>query len=72
MTSELENSNSGVQRTRRNIMKMGAILGPATLAVPAVLGKASPAAAGELCIFGVCIPLGGGGGRKGGGTGTAS
>jgi hypothetical protein len=31
MTSDLENSNSGTQRTRRNIMKMGAILVPATL-----------------------------------------
>ena len=39
MTSELENSNSGTQRTRRNIMKMGAVLVPATLA------KISPAAA---------------------------
>ena len=35
MASELE--NSGTQRTRRNIMKMGAIL------VPAILGKISPA-----------------------------
>jgi Hint domain len=32
MTSNLENSNSGTQRTRRNIMKVGAILVPATLA----------------------------------------
>ncbi len=69
MTSELENSNSGVQRSRRNIMKMGAILVPAALAVPAVLGKASPVNAGELCIFGICIPLGGSGGNKGGGGG---
>jgi hypothetical protein len=51
-------------------MKMGAILVPAALAVPAALGKASPAAAGQLCIFGICIPPGGGGhGGKGGGTG---
>jgi hypothetical protein len=39
MTSELENSNSGTQRTRRNIMKMGAIL------VPAILARVRPAAA---------------------------
>jgi hypothetical protein len=38
MTIELE--NSGVQRTRRNIMKMGAIL------VPATLGAANSASAG--------------------------
>jgi hypothetical protein len=31
MTSGLENSNSGTQRTRRNIMKMGAILVPVVL-----------------------------------------
>jgi hypothetical protein len=66
MMSELENSNSGVQRTRRNIMKMGAIL------VPAALGKVSPAAAGELCILGVCIsipPWIGGGRPPSGGVG---
>jgi hypothetical protein len=28
MTSELENIKAGTQRTRRNIMKMGAILAP--------------------------------------------
>src|SRR5580658_3842903 len=32
MTSGLENSNPGTQRTRRNIMKMGAILAPVVLA----------------------------------------
>jgi hypothetical protein len=32
MTSDLENSNSGTRRTRRNIMKIGAVLVPATLA----------------------------------------
>jgi hypothetical protein len=31
MTSELDNSNSGTHRTRRNIMKMGAILAPVVL-----------------------------------------
>jgi hypothetical protein len=35
---------SGTQRTRRNIMKMGAI------AVPAVLGTVHSAAAGEVCL----------------------
>jgi hypothetical protein len=50
-------------------MKMGAILVPAALAAPALLGKASPANAGELCILGICIPLGGGDGKKGGGGG---
>jgi hypothetical protein len=59
---ELENSNVGTQRTRRNIMKMGAIL------VPATLGTVHSAAAGELCILGICIPFppfgGGGGGTK--------
>src|SRR5262245_55677591 len=39
MTIELEHSNPGTQRTRRNIMKMGAIL------VPATLGKVNSAAA---------------------------
>ena len=39
MTSESANSNSGMQRTRRNIMKMGAI------AIPAVLGTVGFAAA---------------------------
>src|SRR5580700_8004041 len=32
MTSESTNSDAGMQRTRRNIMKMGAIAVPATLA----------------------------------------
>ena len=32
MTSDFENSSVGAQRTRRNIMKMGAILAPAALA----------------------------------------
>jgi hypothetical protein len=41
MTRELENLNAGTQRTRRNIMKMGAIL------VPVVLAKVSPAAADD-------------------------
>ena len=56
MTLELANSNSGTQRTRRNIMKMGAIV------VPAALGTVHSAAAktvcgprGHICIsFGNC------------------
>jgi hypothetical protein len=55
MTSESTNSNAGTQRTRRNIMKMGAI------AVPAVLGTVHSAAAGEVCLpwplNDVCINL---------------
>jgi hypothetical protein len=43
VTTELGNSNAGTQRTRRNIVKMGAIL------VPMTLGKITPAAAGGLC-----------------------
>jgi Hint domain len=67
MAIESGNSSSGTQRTRRNIMKMGAI------AVPAVLGTVHAAAAGEQCLpwplnF-VCWnvpPVGGGnGGGKG-------
>jgi hypothetical protein len=51
MPSGLENSDAGTQRTRRNIVKLGAIV------VPATLGTVHSAAAGELCIFGICIPL---------------
>ena len=65
--SEPQNSDAGTQRTRRNIMKMGAI------AVPAVLGTVHSAVAGELCLpwplNHVCIDLpevGGGGNRRGG------
>ncbi len=64
MTSELEKLNAGTLRTRRNIMKMGAIV------VPATLGTVHSAAAGELCILGICIPLppfGRGGSPRGGG-----
>jgi hypothetical protein len=39
MAIKLGNSNSGAQRTRRNIIKMGEIL------VPAILAKVNPAAA---------------------------
>jgi hypothetical protein len=68
MGSELENTNAGAQRTRRNIMKMGAILAPATLAT------VHPAAAGGITV---CLPIigcftiggsegdGGGGGSRG-------
>ena len=61
-----EISDPGVQRTRRNIMKMGAI------AVPATLASVHSAAAGGITI---CLPVlgchtiggGGSGGGKGGG-----
>src|ERR1700690_2624637 len=67
MTSELASSNTGTRRTRRNIMKMGAI------AVPATLATIHSAAAGNKCA-----PLdilcwlgldgnGNGNGNKGGG-----
>src|SRR5690348_9944718 len=70
MTVELENSNPGIRRTRRNIMKMGAIL------VPATLGSVHPAAAGgiRVCLplLG-CITIGGGGSGSGvGGGGTVN
>jgi hypothetical protein len=72
-TSESTNSNAGMQRTRRNIMKMGAIAVPATLA--------TVQSAKAWCIFGFigqCDRNGNGdgdgngngnGGRKGGGKG---
>jgi hypothetical protein len=66
MASGLENSNMAAQRTRRNIMKMGAIL------VPATLGTVHSATA-EECLFQlgpICIipdPGKGHRGRKGGG-----
>ena len=59
MANELENSDVGMQRTRRNIMKMGAI------AIPATLGAVHSAAALEVCVpfTRICfnIPTGGGG-----------
>ena len=61
MASELENSDVGMQRTRRNIMKMGAI------AVPATLATVHSAAALEVCVpfTRICfnIPTGGDGGH---------
>jgi hypothetical protein len=51
MTNQLENSNSGAQRTRRNIMKMGAILVPATLA------KVNSASAGGLGCNTILAPF---------------
>jgi hypothetical protein len=51
MTSELENLNAETQRTRRNIMKMGSIAIPATLAT-----VHSAAAKGcAFSLFGFCI-----------------
>jgi hypothetical protein len=67
MAVEVGKSDSGTQRTRRNIMKMGAI------AVPATLVTVNSASAGLVCgilgLFGVqCPPIGtgnGNGGNKG-------
>ena len=62
MASELENSDAGAQRTRRNIMKMGAIV------VPVTLGTIHSAAAATICgPFGhICITLPGKGNGGGG------
>ena len=58
MASELENSDAGAQRTRRNIMKMGAIV------VPVTLGTIHSAAATTICgpRGHICITLPGKGG----------
>src|SRR3984957_15340385 len=69
MTSELASSNTGTRRPRRNIMKMGAI------AVPATLATVHSAAAGNKCApldILCCLGLdgngnGNGNGNKGGG-----
>ena len=70
MTSESANSNSGTLRTRRNIMKMGAIAVPATLATV----HAASASQGPICtilgFFGVpCPTTPGNGNGTGGGKG---
>ena len=65
MTTELENLNPSAQRTRRNIMKMGAIL------VPATLGTVHSAKALEICLPYVgcfSLPIGGGGRPPSGGS----
>ena len=67
MTNELANLNPGTRRTRRNIMKMGAIL------VPATLGTVHSATAGGIKVcFPVlgCITIGGGVSTGGGGGGS--
>jgi hypothetical protein len=67
MTSELRGLSAGMQRTRRNIMKMGAIAVPATLATV----RSASAGQGPICIilglFGLpCSPKpGNGNGGKG-------
>ena len=48
MTIGLENSNSGTQRTRRNIMKIGAILAPVALANIQSI-RAAPVSTIALC-----------------------
>jgi hypothetical protein len=72
MTSESANSNPGTMRTRRNIMKMGAIALPATLATV----HAASASQGPICtilgFFGVQCPTtpgNGNGNGNGGGKG---
>jgi Hint domain len=72
MASELGNPNSGTQRTRRNIMKMGAIAVPATLAT--VHSASSGQGRGLICEFlgliGLpCPPPTGNGKGNGGGKG---
>jgi Hint domain len=78
MTTGLENSTAGAQRTRRNIMKMGAILVPATLGMAhtAAAGGFGPPSGGGLgcgTILAPIIPWCGdpsppsGGGKGGGG-----
>jgi Hint domain len=60
MSAELEHSNPGIQRTRRNMMKMGVI------AIPATLVTVHPASAGPICrilgLIGISCPVGGTGG----------
>jgi hypothetical protein len=66
MTTDLQNSNPGMQRTRRNLMKMGAI------AVPATLATIHSAAAGNSCppLDILCrLGLGGNGNGNGNGNG---
>jgi Hint domain len=66
MTTELENLDAGTQRTRRNIMKMGAIAVPVTLAT---VHSAAASTSNEFCIsvlgIKVCVDLPGGGGKGG-------
>jgi hypothetical protein len=64
MTSESTNSNAGMQRTRRNIMKMGAIAVPATLA--------TVQSAKALCLFGFIGQCDGNGNGNGDGDGNGN
>ena len=68
MTSELRGLGAGTQRTRRNLMKMGAIL------VPATLGMVRSATAGPIIckipilnLLPPCDPPKGGQATRGGG-----
>jgi Hint domain len=67
MAIELGNLDSGTQRTRRNIMRMGAIAIPATLATV----RSAAASSDEVCVTILdkehCVTIGGPG--KGGGGG---
>jgi hypothetical protein len=55
MASELENSHVGTQRTRRNIMKMGAIAVPATLGMVRSASAATPVVC-EIPILSLFVP----------------
>jgi len=56
MANELENPDAGMRRTRRNIMKMGAIAVPATLAVHSARATTVCGPFGHICItFGNCF-----------------
>src|ERR1700734_2105859 len=64
MTSESTNSDAGMQRTRRNIMKMGAIAVPATLA--------TVQSAKAWCLFGFIGQCDGNGNGNGDGDGNGN
>jgi hypothetical protein len=65
MAVEVGKSDSGTQRTRRNIMKMGAIAVPATF-VTVNSASAGGLVCGILGLFGVqCPPIGTGNGKGG-------
>jgi Hint domain len=70
MTSELQNSDIGTQRTRRNIMKMGAIAVPATFAtIHSAAAGDCLISLGKVCLFPPGGTVGGGGSSSGGGGG---
>jgi hypothetical protein len=56
MACELGNSNSGAQRTRRNILKIGAIAAPVTLATVHSASAGQGLVCGILGLFGIQCP----------------